>query len=160
MLAIALSLAASCCWGISDFGAGLTSRRLPVVTVIAGVQLVGVIASALLVLVTGDPLPGGHAVLASLLAGCSGLAGLTAFYRALAIGTMSVVAPIGATGVALPLVVGPAGGDHPAPAQAVGLAATVAGVLLASREPRGELGAGQLRGAVRPLLEWTTQRLD
>ena len=36
-----------------------------------------------------------------------------AFYRALAIGTMSIVAPIASTGVALPVLVGLATGDEP-----------------------------------------------
>ena len=146
-MAIALSLVAACCWGTADFGAGLLSRRLTVATVIVAIQLVGLAGSALIVVISGDPFPGGHTVLASVLAGGSGLAGLTAFYRALAIGTMSVVAPIGATGVALPLIVGLAGGDDPAPAQAAGLAIAVAGVLLASREPAERTGSVQMRGA-------------
>ncbi|MBI5106955.1 MAG: EamA family transporter [Solirubrobacterales bacterium] len=73
----------------------------------------------------------------ALLAAAAGLAGVTAlgcFYRALAIGTMSVVAPISASGVALPVVVGIATGDRPSAVQAVGLAAIVLGVVVASRE--------------------------
>jgi drug/metabolite transporter (DMT)-like permease len=62
------------------------------------------------------------------------LAALGAFYRALAIGTMSIVAPIAATGVAVPVVVGVAGGDRPSALQVLGLVAAVAGVVLASRE--------------------------
>jgi drug/metabolite transporter (DMT)-like permease len=116
------------------------------------VQLVGLAVSALLVLASGDPFPHGDAVAGAVLAGCSGLTGLTIFYRALAIGTMSVVAPIAATGVALPLLVGLIGGDHPAPTQAFGLGATVVGVLLASREPRTEQVAGHMRGAGLALL--------
>ena len=61
---------------------------------------------------------------------------LGAFYRALAIGTMSVVAPISASGVTLPVAVGLATGDAPSSLQAAGLALTVVGVVLASREPR------------------------
>jgi drug/metabolite transporter (DMT)-like permease len=147
VLAIALSLTASCAWGVADFSAGLMSRRLSVLTVIVSVQLVGLVASVLLVLAFGDPFPRGDAAAGAVLAGCSGLTGLTIFYRALAIGTMSVVAPIAATGVALPLLVGVVGGDHPAPTQAIGLGATVVGVLLASREPRTAKFAGQRRGA-------------
>ena len=47
--------------------------------------------------------------------------GLAAFYRALAIGTMSIVAPIAATGMALPVAVGFAQGDHPGPLQLAGM---------------------------------------
>lgn len=147
MLAIVLSLVGAWCWGISDFGAGLISRRLPVISVVGGAQLFGLAVAMLLVLVSGDPFPDRGAALASVAAGCSGLAGLALFYRALAVGTMSVVAPIGATGVALPLLVGLAGGDDPAPAQLVGLAAAIAGVLAASREPRDGARAVPMRGA-------------
>ena len=147
MLAIALSLTASAAWGVADFSAGLMSRRLSALTVMVCVQLVGLVVSALLVLITGDPFPDGDAVAGSVLAGASGLTGLTIFYRALAIGTMSIVAPIAATGVALPLLVGLVGGDHPASTQAVGLGATVIGVLLASREPATERLTARMRGA-------------
>jgi drug/metabolite transporter (DMT)-like permease len=147
VLAVALSVAASCCWGIADFWAGLASRRLPLLTVTATVQMAGMVLSALLVLASGDPLPHGDAIIGAVLAGCSGLTGLTILYRALALGTMSVVAPIAATGVALPLVVGLLTGDHLATPQAVGLGATVVGVVLASREPDNSATVRTTRGA-------------
>jgi drug/metabolite transporter (DMT)-like permease len=59
---------------------------------------------------------------------------LGAFYRALAIGTMSIVAPISATGVALPVIVGIATGDRPNAVVVAGLVVTTLGVILASRE--------------------------
>jgi drug/metabolite transporter (DMT)-like permease len=67
-------------------------------------------------------------------AGLGGIVGLAAFYRALAIGTMSIVAPISATGVVVPVIVGVAGGERPAPLQLAGIAAATVGVVLASRE--------------------------
>jgi drug/metabolite transporter (DMT)-like permease len=59
---------------------------------------------------------------------------------------MSVVAPIAATGIALPVAVGIATGDRPSAVQAAGLALAVAGVLLASRE--GEAAGSAARQAV------------
>jgi drug/metabolite transporter (DMT)-like permease len=67
-------------------------------------------------------------------AGIGGIAGLTAFYRGLAIGTMSIVAPISATGVMVPVIVGVAGGDRPSAIQVAGIASAIVGVVLASRE--------------------------
>jgi drug/metabolite transporter (DMT)-like permease len=67
-------------------------------------------------------------------AGVGGVIALGCFYRALSIGTMSIVAPISATGVTLPVVVGIATGDRLSTVVAVGLAVTVLGVVLASRE--------------------------
>jgi drug/metabolite transporter (DMT)-like permease len=79
------------------------------------------------------PPPAEH-VLAALGAGIVGIAGLSAFYRALAIGTMSIVAPIASTGVALPVIVGLIAGDRPGPVRSAGLALAVVGIVLASRE--------------------------
>ena len=82
---------------------------------------------------------------AGLGAGLCGIVGLAAFYRALAIGTMSIVAPIASTGVALPVLVGLATGDQPGVLRSVGLAAAVVGVVLASRENDGGGGADDPR---------------
>lgn len=93
----------------------------------------------------GEHLPSGRTVLLAALAGAAAAFALGAFYRALAVGTMSVVAPISASGVTLPVAVGIATGDRPSALQAVGLALTVVGVVLASREG----GDGTARAASR-----------
>jgi drug/metabolite transporter (DMT)-like permease len=77
------------------------------------------------------------------LAGSAGIVALGAFYRGLAIGTMSVVAPISATAAAVPVLVGLAEGERPGALQVAGMAAALAGVILASREPIEE---GRPRG--------------
>ena len=103
------------------------------------------------VILTAEPFPEGEAVWASLLAGLAGAAALGALYRALAIGTMGVVAPISATGVALPVVVGVATGDELSVIVSAGLALAVTGVLLASREGHEDAGrasAGRLSVAL------------
>lgn len=135
MTAVALSLAAALTWGVSDFAAGLKCRRLPVAVVLLWVECVGLTAGLLAIIVTAEPLPDGRTLVFSLLAGVCGLGGLAAFYSGLAIGTMSVVAPISATGVTLPVIVGIASGDELAFVVACGLVVTFVGVLLASREP-------------------------
>jgi len=134
VLAVALALAAAACWGVADFTAGLKTRRLPVPLVLLVVQGVGCLWVLAVVVATGEPAPDATSAAASVLAGVAGAAALGALYRALAIGTMGVVAPISATGVALPVVVGVATGDRLSLVVSVGLALAVAGVLLASRE--------------------------
>ncbi|MGZ6641989.1 MAG: EamA family transporter [Solirubrobacteraceae bacterium] len=134
MLAVALSLLASACWGVADFTGGLQSRRVPVVVVLALVEGVGLLAVLAVIAVTGEPVPGGHAIVLAVGAGLAGVVALGCFYRALAIGTMSIVAPISSTGVALPVIVGVATGDHPSALVSAGIAVAVVGVLLASRE--------------------------
>ena len=82
-----------------------------------------------------DELPSWSAVGWAALAGSAGIVALGAFYRALAIGTMSVVAPISATAAAVPVLVGLAEGERPGGLQIAGMVAALAGVILASREP-------------------------
>ena len=98
---------------------------------VEGTGLVGVLV---IIAATGEPFPGTRAAVLALVAGVGGVIALGCFYRALSIGTMSIVAPISATGVALPVVVGIATGDRLSTVVAVGLAVTVVGVVLASRE--------------------------
>jgi drug/metabolite transporter (DMT)-like permease len=80
--------------------------------------------------------------------------GLGCFYAALAIGTMSVVAPISSAGVALPVVVGIVTGNRPSAVTALGLVAIVAGVVLASREEHedAEAAASSRRAVVLALV--------
>jgi uncharacterized membrane protein len=98
MLAAVLALASSLSWGLSDFLGGFQSRRhslLSVLVLSQGFALV-VLGAAI-----GAGAPIGHDAAATAWAvgaGMLGLLGLTAFYRALAIGTMSIVAPLSATG--------------------------------------------------------------
>jgi drug/metabolite transporter (DMT)-like permease len=113
MAAIALALGSSVLWGLADFLGGLRSRTFPVSVVLAAMYGSSLLVMSTFVALRGEGPPAGDAVAASLGAGLLGILGLTAFYRALAIGTMSIVAPIAATGVALPVLVGIATGDDP-----------------------------------------------
>lgn len=134
MLAIALSLLASACWGSADFAGGLATKRASVIGVLLAVEGVGLAIVVLALLATGEPLPGTDAILYALAAGLCGVSALGCFYQALSIGTMSIVAPISACGVALPVVVGIAGGDALSALAATGLAVAMLGVILASLE--------------------------
>jgi len=86
-------------------------------------------------LTVGDELPSLSAAAWAALAGSAGIVALGCFYRALAIGTMSVVAPISATAAAVPVLVGLIEGERPSTLQIAGMAIALAGVILASREP-------------------------
>ncbi len=132
MLGALLALASGIVWGTADFLGGTLSRRLPLVTVLAASQ--GVALALLLVVVPASGAlhePGLYLLWGSG-TGTVGLVALAAFYRALADGTMGVVAPIAATGVVIPVVVGLAGGDAPSSWQVAGIALAVVGIVLAS----------------------------
>ena len=68
-------------------------------------------------------------------AGVSGALGLAAFYRGLAVGTMSLVAPISALGALVPLAVDLAAGRSPGTLALVGMFVALAGRALAASAP-------------------------
>ena len=155
MLGIALALAASVCWGSGDFLGGFSTRRASLWAVIIGSQAVGLAGAALVTLGTGHGWPGLQAVWPVLLGGLASVVAISCFYKALAIGTMSIVAPISATNALIPFVVGIAAGERPATAQLAGVALAAVGVILVAIEPArsGEtIGAAALPGepAVEP----------
>ena len=158
MLGIGLALAASFSWGIGDFIGGMKSRVLPVLVVLAVSQVVGLTWIASVAIVAGEPVPGQREVVLAAISALAGLAGLACFFRAIAIGKMSVVAPVAAMAAAVPVVVGIASGDRPSSVQVVGMAVALAGAVLASREPVGDgdraarIAAGVLLAAASAVL--------
>jgi len=144
VLAVALGLAASVSWGIADFLGGLKSRTLELLTVLLFSQGVGFLLIMLIVSVQGEPAPDGTHVLYACVSGVSGIVALAAFYRGLAVGAMTVVAPIAGMAAALPVAVGLISGERPAGLQAAGIVLAIAGVALASRERPAEGGPSRV----------------
>jgi len=134
MLAVLLALTASLSWGSSDWIAGVWTRRTSLAGVIVVSQIVGLMLTGALAAVNGHGLPGVDVALPGILAGLCSVVAIASFYQGLAIGIMSIVAPISATGVIIPLIVGLASGERPSVTQAVGMGVAVAGVVLASSE--------------------------
>jgi drug/metabolite transporter (DMT)-like permease len=140
----ALALAAAVSWGIGDFLGGLKSRVLRPVAVLIVAQPIGVALLGIWVAVRGQGPPGSD-VLWACVASVFGTIGLIAFYRGMAAGALSIVAPIAGAGAAIPVIWGLARGDHPSVYQELGFAAALIGVVLASfeRRPRAPGGTSQ-----------------
>lgn len=145
MTAVALALAVSALWGVGDFLGGLSSRRLPALTVLAAAELVGCLAVAAFVAATRASAPSATAFAFAALAGIGGVVGLGGLYRGMAVGAMGVVAPISAASAVIPVVVGLARGERPSSLQLAGILLTLLGVVLVSRE-ESALGAGVAAG--------------
>jgi drug/metabolite transporter (DMT)-like permease len=135
MLSSGLALIASVLWGSSDFGAGILTRRTSLWALVLFSQFGGLAAAIILVVAHGRPAPGPAGVVISLLTGVLGFVAIISLYKALSIGVMSLVAPLAATGILVPIVVGFVRGDRPTLLQAAGMALALTGVLLASIEP-------------------------
>ena len=137
MFAAALALAAAASWGVGDFFGGLKSRSLNPVAILIVAQPIGLTLLAIWVAVRGQG-PPGSSVLWACLAAVLGTTGLIAFYKGMAAGALSIVAPIAGAGAAIPVIWGLAHGDHPSGYQELGFAAALTGVVLASFERRPE----------------------
>lgn len=141
-MAALLALLSSCLWGLSDFLGGTASRRLPVASVLGLSQLAALVLLVPVATATGAwDAPGSYVVPAAA-AGAVGVSALAMFFRALAIGTMGVVAPVAALGVAVPVLAGLARGESPSGWQLLGIVVAVAGVVLASGPELSGQGAG------------------
>ncbi len=129
---ILLALLASTAWGTVDFMGGLASRRAHPVAVTFTAEVVGLL---LLIpatfVVSGDP--SATDIGLGLVAGVGGALALTLFYRALAVGRMSVVAPItGAMTATVPVIAGVVLGERPGPLAIVGIFGALVAIALVS----------------------------
>ncbi|MFD5636635.1 EamA family transporter [Streptomyces sp. NPDC127077] len=133
------ALATSLLWGLADFGGGLLTRRTPALTVVVASQSIAAVVLGAIVLATGGWSAAGPELWFAVAAGLVGPVALLSFYKALALGPMGVVSPLGSLAVAVPIGVGLFLGERPGLTQVAGIAVAVAGVVLA--------GGPQLRGA-------------
>ncbi|MEL6890350.1 MAG: DMT family transporter [Actinomycetota bacterium] len=101
-MSILFALLAALGWGSSDFAAGHASRRSSAVSVVVLTHTASFIALVAISLVPGQAgAPGVPDLLWGLAAGLAGGAGAMLLFRGLGRGSMSVVAPVTATGAAL-----------------------------------------------------------
>lgn len=133
MVSAAFALAASLAWGFGDYLGGVKSRALPALAVMAASQPFGLAVLALMVAVRGRG-PGGPEVAWASLAALLGTIGLAAFYKGMATGAISVVAPIAAVAAGIPVAWGVVSGDRISVLQGIGVAAALGGSLIASLE--------------------------
>jgi drug/metabolite transporter (DMT)-like permease len=129
---VPLGLSSGLCWGAADFFGGIQSRRLPALTVAFWSQLAGALALAIALAIEGVR-PAATGIAWGLAAGVGSGCALVLFYRSLAEGTMSIVAPISACGAIVPVTAALLTGNQPGTLAALGVLATVAGVVLVSR---------------------------
>ncbi|KOU53404.1 DMT family transporter [Streptomyces sp. WM6378] len=133
------ALATSLLWGLADFGGGLLTRRIPALTVVVASQSVAVVVLGAVVVATGGWHEAGPQLWFAVAAGAVGPVAMLSFYKALALGPMGVVSPLGSLGVAVPVGVGLVLGERPGILQFAGIAVAVVGILLA--------GGPEFRGA-------------
>ena len=131
MVAVLLALASSASYGTADFLGGLASRRAAATAVVLVSQSVGLATLAVVLALTDRQLPAAVDLGWGGLAGLCGMVGLVLFYRGLAAGTMSVVAPVTAVVSAIvPVVAGLALGERPGWLAMAGIVLAVPAIVL------------------------------
>jgi len=131
---VTLALASAACYGAADFLGGIASKRAPTVVIACVAQLAGLVllALALPLLPSGSPLRSDY--LWGAASGVAGGAGVALLYRALAVGTMSIVAPTTAVcAAAVSVLVALALGERPGALAGVGIVLAALAIVLLSR---------------------------
>jgi drug/metabolite transporter (DMT)-like permease len=140
------ALASAAFYGAADFLGGLASRRAHTIIVVAVAQLSGFIALGLVLPFLPPSTPTNHDWIWGAAAGVTGGIGVALLYRALAMGSMAIVAPITAVcAVTVPVVVSIALGERPGIGAISGIVLAIIAIVLVSRQrvPDEDNGAGR-----------------
>jgi uncharacterized membrane protein len=133
-MVIVFGLAAAVLYGSADFLGGAATRQSRALSVASLSVPAGAVVMLLAAIVAGGPVPTAGLGWA-LAAGAFGAVGLIAFYNGLAVGPMSVVAPVSAlVSTVLPVGVAVASGEHLSPRVYAGVAVCLAAIVLVSLE--------------------------
>jgi drug/metabolite transporter (DMT)-like permease len=154
LMAAALAVLASVCYGVSNFIGPALSRDLPVYAVLILGQAVAFGVSGVVVAFADVPVPDAGVWGAAALAGVGNAWGLIAFYRAAAIGPLSIVTPIGSLGAVMPVLAGVASGEPLGPVKLAGLVLALGGVALATRKDRARPAPAAGGRHVRAAAAW------
>lgn len=145
-----LALLASVFLGVSDFLGGAISRKVKLVSVLFLSQVVATLAVLPRLFIESPFENAGPALFWGSVGGVATAIAVSSLFKALAIGTMGVVAPITSLGVIVPAVVGIIGGDEFTVLLAAGLLVAVVGTVLASG-PEVKRGPAQ-HGGAKPIV--------
>jgi drug/metabolite transporter (DMT)-like permease len=141
-MGIIFGLLAALGWGTGDYVISRVSRTIGPLSTLLYLQVAGICSIGLVLLARGDVPPPdlavwGRAAAVSLL----NLGGTLCLYRALAVGTVSIVSPLAASFAVVTAVLAILGGERLAPLTLLGVAVVIGGVIVVSRPPAGSAAA-------------------
>jgi len=142
---IAFALGAALLWGAADFFARLAAERVGTRRTVFFMQLIalGVTGALLAWPAFRPPTPSARMLALAACIGVVNVAGAVMLYRALEIGTVSLVSPVSSTFAAVSATLAIGVGERPSGFQLAGLLVTVAGVIGASIPASGPLSASR-----------------
>lgn len=135
-MGVLFGLLAAATYGAADFVGGHVSRRFDAFSVVLISQLIGTVPLLLAFPFLAEGSPTAQALGWGAAAGIGGGTGVLLLYRGLAVGRMSVVAPItGVVAAIVPVVVGLVIGERPSAVSLLGIALALVAVILVSSAP-------------------------
>ena len=151
-MGVAYGLCAALFWGAADFFARLSTDRIGTRRTVFWMQLIGAITTGAVLLIPAarPPAPTLQTILIACAIGAFNVTGGILLYRALEIGTVSLVSPVSSTFAAIAAGLSIVAGERPGAMQLAGLAVTAVGVVFASIPPRQAGEPGQGHGNERP----------
>jgi drug/metabolite transporter (DMT)-like permease len=138
--AVLLGLLTAVLFGTAAYLGPVLGRRHPTGAVLAVGQVSAVAGAGLLVALLGAPAPPAGALVLGLLAGVANGLALLAMFECARHLRLSVMAPIGASGGAVPVAVALALGERPAVEQLAGIPLALLGVVLVAAGQAGGSG--------------------
>jgi drug/metabolite transporter (DMT)-like permease len=134
-MAYLLAIASAGLYGAADFLGGLASRRASTISVVVWSQASGLAMLLLVLPLLPDASPSRSDLVWGATAGIAGSVGVGLLYRALAIGTMAVVAPTTAVcAVVIPVIAGMLAGERLAALTIAGMGLAMVAIVLVSQE--------------------------
>lgn len=151
-MAYLLAIASAVFYGAADFLGGLAARRTNTIAIVIVSQFAGMVLLALMLPLLPATAPSAQDLIWGGAAGLAGGTGVALLYRALAIGTMGIVAPTTAVlAVAIPVVASMSLGERPAPVTLAGIALALVAIVLISQQTN-DTDDYRRRGAGRGVL--------
>ena len=130
-----LAIGSALFYGTADFSGGLATKRAGAIPVVLLSQASGLVLLALTLPFLAHASPSRPDLLWGAVAGLTGGIGVALLYRALAIGTMAVVAPTTAVcAVTIPVLVSVLLGERPLPLATAGIVLGIVSIVLVSRQ--------------------------
>jgi uncharacterized membrane protein len=149
VVAILFGLLSALGFGVSDFVAGVGGRRTSVGAVLVAGQPFALLATLLALALFHGSRPTARSLAWGAVSGLGSAFGTIALYRGLAMGQMSIVAPLsGVLAALIPALVGLGLGERMSPVEAVGITLAIPAILLVSAQHRSESArsAGVIEG--------------
>jgi drug/metabolite transporter (DMT)-like permease len=135
-MAFVLALVSAVTYGAADFIGGIAARRAAVLAVVFVSQGAGFLLLLLVVPMMSAAAPQASDLAWGAGAGLGGGIGVALLYRALAIGTMGIVAPVTAVcAVILPIALDVFRGERLSPGAAAGIVTALVAIVLVSQSP-------------------------